>query len=139
MVMAIFAMFSLFCSQTAFAEAYAISCYTTGSLGSSRYVIHVNDPLIQNITNPRITMTEPPYGIMNVLEVNDVRLVISVEHGVPKFPHAMLTLIINRDTGAASIFATKTQVHEPIKLFWIEDENILGKDEGACNKFVPKL
>jgi hypothetical protein len=138
-VVAVFVLSSLLFSQAASADPYAIACYATGSLGSSRYVIHVNDPLIPNITSPRVTMSEPPYGVMDVLYMNDVRLAVSVEHGAPGFPRAILTLIVNRDNGVANFFLTKTPLHDPISGFWIISDDILGKDQGGCEKFAPKL
>lgn len=121
------------------ADPYGIVCSTTGSLGQSQYIIHVNDPLIPNITSARVRMTAPSFGAMSVLGISDIRFAASVEHGVPGFPNAILTIIINRDTGIAQFFLTKTPVHDPLSLFWIINDNILGKDQGVCEKFISKF
>lgn len=123
------------------AAPYSIICSARGTLGTSKFVMHVRDPdWWPELRNPIISMASPVSGEMSIMEYSDLQIIAYIPAQPPGLPRGILTIVMRRDTGMSSFYFTKHKGDVFKEIFWVmtEDE-IAPSDTGVCERVENKF
>src|SRR5690348_7572455 len=121
------AIFAVCSARTAYAESFNLICDVAGDLRQQQFILQISEPTIPFVQSPTVSLVDPNYGKMSLYEMNNLRLAAHIHHPVPGSPDADLAIIINRNTGGASLYLLKSPRPATLDVFWFRTDELLGK------------